>query len=99
MVACIIRKAQHMYTVGENHAQRVVLLEELQICKDPKRALEIMEEIDKMYIRDKLLGFAEHPEVVKQETPEKKQMMQDKFQLASTYSDEWCSTFVDGEVV
>jgi len=75
------------------------LMLELQTCKNAERAVVIITQIDEMYNRDKLLGFAEHPEVLKQETPEERQAMQDKFQLASTYSDEWCSTVVEGETV
>ena len=99
MRSALLKKSQHMFAMGDSHEARKLLLSELAACRNKDRSLEIMKELDKMYQRDRMVGFAEHPHVLKQETVEAQQVMQDRMQMASTYSDEWCSTVVDGELV
>jgi hypothetical protein len=75
------RKRQHMEVIGSTHAHHQALALKLKSVKTTAEREEVLSELDAVFQRDFLLAFADS-------TPE----VQDKFHLASSYSDEWVSS-------
>jgi hypothetical protein len=75
------RKRQHMEVLGSRHAHHQALALKLKSVTTTAERDVILSELDAVFQRDFLLAFADS-------TPE----VQDRFHLASSYSDEWVSS-------
>ena len=79
MADVLVRKYKHMELIEKTHAGYLVIMEELKTVKDPAEIERIMKELDGFHKREALLGFASKGED------------HWKYQMASTYSDEYIS--------
>ena len=78
LMEAIVIKTGHMFIVCEAQERRKVLIDELRTCVDQERAQEILAELNELARADRLVAFGRHSVEI-----------QDRFQLAATYSDEW----------
>jgi hypothetical protein len=74
----IAAKTRHMFMLAAGSEERTKVIEQLRVATDKALITELMEKLKGLEESERLLGFSRHSEEV-----------QDRFQLAATYSDEW----------
>jgi len=82
MLDAISRKVQHMWLLNSEHDHHKDMMSKVKGAATPEEAKQYLEELDRFFEEEeKLLAFSSHDAAT-----------QAKFQLASSYSDEWVSS-------
>jgi len=79
MADVLVRKYKHMELIEQKHTEYLAALQELKSAKDEATIQRLMKKLDEIHKKEDLLAFASKGED------------QWKYQLASTYSDEYIS--------
>ena len=82
MLDAISRKVQHMWLLNSEHEHHKDMMNKVKGSATPEEANQYIQELDRFFEEEeKLLAFSSHDTAT-----------QAKFQLASSYSDEWVSS-------